>query len=46
MTKEIQKTIVRLPKELHEKIRQEAFDRRISINSILIDILINRYKTT
>ena len=33
-----------IPRYLHEKIRQDAFDRRISMNEIFMELLRQKYK--
>jgi predicted HicB family RNase H-like nuclease len=41
--KDKQKLDIRIPVELHSKIRQEAFDRRISINALVVEIMYGKY---
>lgn len=42
MTMETQAMTVRLPQELYERLRREAFEKRVSQNSIIIDAIEKR----
>ena len=35
---------IRLPKELHEQLRKEAFETNKSMNDIVLEEMIKRYK--
>jgi predicted HicB family RNase H-like nuclease len=42
-SKEKQKLDIRIPVELHSKLRQEAFDRKMSINALVVEIMYVKY---
>ena len=41
---EYQMLTIRIPRKLDDKLRKEAFNKRISKNKIVLDLLVKKYK--
>ena len=41
---DVQAITIRLPKDVYENLRREAFDKRTSINALIVDAVRTRQK--
>ncbi len=44
MKPEYQMLTIRIPKKLDDKLRKEAFNKRISKNQIVLNLLVKKYE--